>query len=64
MTMYQVQAGGSSLTSAALHDIEAHTYVQDSSGLRFIGADGVTVAIFTSFDWMKVVKPAEPTPTV
>jgi hypothetical protein len=51
MTMYQVHAAG------IPHDIEAHTYVQDSNGLRFIGADGVIVAIFTSFDWMKVVKP-------
>ncbi|WP_434456515.1 hypothetical protein JQR85_13580 [Stutzerimonas urumqiensis] len=55
MTMYRVQAQG------APHDIEAHTYVQDSDGLRFIGSDGVTVAIFTSFDWMKVVKPVETT---
>ncbi|MFP5338081.1 MAG: hypothetical protein ACLGIW_06255 [Gammaproteobacteria bacterium] len=55
MTMYQVQAQG------VPHDIEAHTYVQDSSGLRFIGDDGVTVAIFTAFEWMKVVKPVETT---
>jgi hypothetical protein len=58
VTTYQVHAVG------IPHDIEAHTYVQDSNGLRFIGADGVVVAIFTSFDWMKVVKPVEQTPTV
>ena len=57
MTKYQLLAAGEP------HEIEAHTYVQDSSGLRFIGSDGVVVAIFTSFDWMKVVKPVEPAPT-
>lgn len=41
------------------HDVEAHTYVIDSNGLRFIGADGVTVAVFTKFDWMKLI-PADP----
>ncbi len=56
MTKYEVHASGTP------HEIEAHTYVQDSNGLRFIGSDGVVVAIFTSFDWMKVVKPVEQTP--
>jgi len=60
MTMYHVQSAG---LGGQLHEIDAHTYVQDSNGLRFIGADGVVVAIFTSFEWMKVVKPVEPTPT-
>lgn len=55
MTKYQLLAAGEP------HEIEAHTYVQDSNGLRFIGSDGVVVAIFTSFDWMKVVKPVETT---
>lgn len=56
MTKYEVHASGMP------HEIVAHTYVQDSNGLRFIGSDGVVVAIFTSFDWMKVVKPVEQTP--
>lgn len=60
MTTYRVQSAG---IGGQLHELDAHTYVQDSSGLRFIGDDGVTVAIFTSFEWMKVVKPVEPTPT-
>lgn len=40
------------------HQITAHTYTLGSDGLRFIGSDGVTVAIFTSFDWMKLVQSA------
>jgi len=37
------------------HEITAHTYTLGSDGLKFIGSDGVTVAIFTSFDWMKLI---------
>lgn len=59
MTMYHVQSAG---LGGQLHEIVAHTYVQDSNGLRFIGDDGVVVAVFTQFDWMKLI-PAEPTPT-
>jgi len=40
------------------HEIAAHTYTLGSDGLKFIGSDGVTVAIFISFDWMKLVSAA------
>lgn len=40
------------------HEITAHTYTLGSDGLKFIGSDGVTVAIFTSFDLMKLVQSA------
>ncbi|MFP5339893.1 MAG: hypothetical protein ACLGIW_15620 [Gammaproteobacteria bacterium] len=40
------------------HEITAHTYTLGSDGLKFIGSDGVTVAIFTSFDWMKLAQSA------
>jgi hypothetical protein len=56
MTMYHVQSSG---LGGQLHEIVAHTYVQDSNGLRFIGDYGVVVAVFTQFDWMKLI-PAEP----
>ncbi len=37
------------------HEITAHTYTLGSEGLKFIGSDGVTVAIFITFDWLKLV---------
>jgi hypothetical protein len=49
LTKYIVHATGIE------HEITAHTYVNGSDGLRFVGSDGVTVAIFTTFDWMKLV---------
>lgn len=52
MNKYQVSSGGEG------HIIEAVTFTQGND-LRFIGEGGAIVAIFTSFDWLKVV-PAEP----
>lgn len=56
MTNYKVFAAGT------VHDIEAVTFSQGQD-LRFIGEKGAIVAVFTSFDWLKVVpeeeKPAE-----
>jgi hypothetical protein len=49
MSTYEVHAVG------MIHQVTAHTYTIGSDGLKFIGADGVTVAIFTVFDWMKLV---------
>ncbi|WP_312388571.1 hypothetical protein [Stutzerimonas nitrititolerans] len=49
MSTYEVHAVG------MVHDVTAHTYTIGSEGLKFIGSDGVTVAIFTTFDWMKLV---------
>ena len=49
MSAYQVHAVG------MIHDVTAHTYTIGSDGLKFIGSDGVTVAIFTTFDWMKLI---------
>jgi len=40
------------------HEITAHTYTLGSEGLKFIGSDGVTVAIFITFDWLKLVQSA------
>lgn len=48
MTQYQVRA------VCSVHSIDATTYVIDAQGLRFVSADGVTVAIFTAFDWMRI----------
>ena len=49
MSTYEVHAVG------MIHQVTAHTYTIGSDGLKFIGSDGVTVAIFTTFDWMKLV---------
>lgn len=51
MSTYQVHAVNQ------LHEVTATTYTLGSDGLKFIGSDGVTVAIFTTFDWMKLVQP-------
>lgn len=51
MNKYQVLSAGQG------HLIEAVTFTQGND-LRFIGEGGAIVAIFTSFDWLKVV-PAE-----
>lgn len=51
MNKYQV------LSVGTIHTIEAVTFTQGQE-LRFIGEGGTIVAIFTSFDWLKVV-PAE-----
>lgn len=48
MTKYQIHSTG------VVHELEAATYVQDSNGLRFIGTDGVTLAIYSQFDWMRI----------
>lgn len=57
MTQYQIRAVGE------VHSIEAATYVIDSQGLRFVSADGVTVAIFTAFDWMRIAPAVVEEPT-
>lgn len=49
MTKYQIHSTG------VVHELEAAAYVQDSNGLRFIGTDGVTLAIYSQFDWMRIV---------
>jgi hypothetical protein len=49
MTTYAIKTSDSQV-----HTVEAATYVIDSQGLRFVGDQGVTQAIFTSFDWMMV----------
>jgi hypothetical protein len=45
-----------------VHTVDAVTFTQDG-GLRFYGEQGLLVAIFTSFYWLKLVpteeKPAE-----
>lgn len=56
MIKYQVFA------TNTLHAIEAVTFSQGSD-LRFIGEKGAIVAVFTSFDWLKVV-PEEEKPAV
>lgn len=48
MNKYQV------LSAGTIHAIEAVTFTQGPD-LRFIGEGGAIVAIFTSFDWLKVV---------
>jgi hypothetical protein len=55
MTKYQVQVCG------ALHTVEADT-VDFLHGCLWFGSDKSTVAMFTSFDWLKVV-PEEEKPT-
>lgn len=64
MTRYHVSSGGQP------HEIEAVTFTQGASigvDLRFIGENGSVVAMFTTFDWLKVVpaedKPAEDDPS-
>lgn len=56
MTRYQVR------TDDMVHTVDAVTFTQ-GGGLRFFGEQGVIVAIFTSFYWLKLVpeeeKPAE-----
>lgn len=52
MNKYQV------LSAGTIHAIEAVTFTQASTEIRFIGEGGAIVAIFTAFDWLKVV-PAE-----
>lgn len=54
MTKYQVFAAGT------VHLIDAVTFSQGVD-LRFIGENGSIVAVFTTFDWLKVV-PAEEKP--
>lgn len=54
MTKYKVFA------TNTLHEIEAVTFSQGDD-LRFIGENGAIVAVFTTFDWLKVV-PAEEKP--
>jgi hypothetical protein len=54
MITYEVFAGGTR------HQIEAVTFSQGQD-LRFIGENGSIVAVFTTFDWLKVV-PAEEKP--
>lgn len=54
MTKYKVFAADT------LHDIDAVTFSQGAD-LRFIGENGSIVAVFTTFDWLKVV-PAEEKP--
>lgn len=51
MNKYQV------LSAGTIHMIEAVTFTQGPE-LRLIGEGGTIVAIFTAFDWLKVV-PAE-----
>lgn len=51
MNKYQV------LSAGTIHTIEAVTFTQGAE-LRFIGEGGTIVAIFTAFEWLKVV-PAE-----
>ena len=48
MTKYQVKSAGE------VHEVLAVTFTQGDD-LRLIGEGGVVVAIFGSFDWLKVV---------
>lgn len=54
MNKYQVLSAGD------IHTLEAVTFTQGPE-LRFIGEGGTIVAIFSQFDWLKVV-PAETAP--
>jgi len=54
MIKYQVK------TETDQHELEAVTFIQGDD-LRFIGEQGAIVAIFTSFEWLKVM-PADPKP--
>lgn len=58
MTKYQIHATGQ------VHELEATTYVIDANGLRFVGADGVVVAIYSAFDWMRVAPAVAADPVV
>ena len=48
MTKYQVKSAGE------VHEVLAVTFTQGDD-LRLIGEGGVVVAIFGSFEWLKVV---------
>lgn len=54
MIKYQVKSAGE------VHEVLATTFTQ-SDQLRLIGDGGAVVAIFVSFEWIKVI-PAEPAP--
>ena len=56
MIKYHVKSAGE------VHEVMAATFVQGDD-LRLIGDGGAVVAIFGSFDWLKVV-PVEPVPVV
>ncbi|OPA84290.1 hypothetical protein BFW86_24410 [Pseudomonas fluorescens] len=56
MIKYQVKSAGE------VHEVMAVTFTQGDD-LRLIGEGGVVVAIFGSFEWLKVV-PVEPAPIV
>lgn len=57
MTKYQIHSTG------VVHELDAATYVIDSNGLRFIGTDGITLAIYSQFDWMRIA-PVESAPVI
>lgn len=50
MTNYRIKT-----PDGEVHSVTAVTYVIDSLGLTFIGAENKNVALFRSFDWMQVV---------
>jgi len=56
MIKYQIKSTGE------IHEVRAVTFVQGAD-LRLIGEGGSVVAIFASFEWLKVI-PAESAPAV
>ena len=57
MTKYRIKT-----PDGEVHTVSAVTYVIDSLGLTFVGAESKNVALFRTFDWMQVTPDAVETP--